>query len=272
MSEVTQTAGRSGAGARNAHGSFIWYELIVADPDAATRFYGDVVGWESRSAGMEGMDYRLFSAGGVDVAGFMAPPSGADMRLGWLGYIGVDDVDASVAKITAAGGAVHMPAMDVEGVGRMAMVADPQGAPFYVMRGASDQASTSFAPTTAGHGAWNELVTSDQAAALAFYQDQFGWTKGGVMPMGEMGDYQFIEHGGEMIGAVMNRTPQSPLPSWGFCFRVPDIDEALVRVTSGGATILYGPIEVPGGDMVIQAVDPQGAAFMLVAPGKPRGE
>lgn len=259
------------ASARNAHGSFIWYELISPDPDAAARFYGDVVGWRSRSAGMAGMDYRLFSIDGVDVAGLMAGPS-ADMRPGWVGYIGVDDVDAAVARITAAGGAVHMPAVDVDGVGRMAMVADPQGVPFYVMRGASDRPSRSFAPTTKGHGAWNELVTTDQAAALAFYTDQFGWTKGDAMPMGEMGDYQFIEHGGEMIGAVMNRSPDGPPPAWGFCFRVPDIEDAGRRITDGGATITYGPTKVPGGDMVIQAIDPQGAAFMVVAPGRKSGE
>lgn len=259
------------ASTRNPHGSFIWYELITSDPDAAARFYGDVVGWQSRSAGMDGMDYRLFSIDGVDVAGFMAAPS-ADMRPGWVGYIGVDDVDAAVARIKAAGGAVHMPAMDVEGVGRMAMVADPQGAPFYVMRGAGDQASTSFAPAIPGHGAWNELATTDQSDALAFYQDQFGWTKGDAMPMGPMGDYQFIEHGGEMIGAVMNRQSPDQPPAWSFCFRVPDIDAAQRRVTDGGATITYGPAEVPGGDMVIQAIDPQGAAFMVIAPGTTSGE
>ena len=259
------------ASGRNDHGSFIWYELISPDPDAAARFYGDVVGWQSRSAGMDGMDYRLFSIDGVDVAGFMASPS-PDMRPGWIGYIGVDDVDAAVARITAAGGAEHMPAMDLEGVGRMAMVADPQGAPFYVMRGASDQPSTSFAPMTDGHGAWNELVTSDPTAALAFYTDQFGWTEGDAMPMGEMGDYQFIEHGGEMIGAVMNRPPDGPPPAWGFCFRVHDIEGAGRRITAGGATITYGPTEVPGGDMVIQAIDPQGAPFMVVAPGKTSGK
>ena len=271
MSELAQVAERPQTGARNPHGSFIWYELIVPDPDAAARFYGDVVGWQSRRAGMEGLDYRLFGIGGVDVAGFMATPS-PDMRPGWVGYICVDDVDAAAAKIEAAGGAVHMPAMDIEGVGRMAMVADPQGAPFYLMRGAMDQASTSFAPTTPGHGAWNELVTSDPSAALAFYQDQFGWTKGDAMPMGPLGDYQFIEHGGEMIGAVMNLPSPDMPPAWGFCFRVPDIDEAQRRITGGGATITYGPTEVPGGDMVIQAIDPQGAAFMIVAPGKGAGE
>src|SRR3546814_8208248 len=73
------------------------------------------------------------------------------------------------------------------------------------MRGDGEEASTAFAGMTPGHCRWNELVTSDQAAALDFYIDQFGWEKGDAMPMGEAGDYRFIDHHGEMIGAVMNR-------------------------------------------------------------------
>jgi predicted enzyme related to lactoylglutathione lyase len=266
MSEMTQTTERPAADARDAHGGFVWYELISPDPNAAARFYGDVVGWQSRDAGVEGMDYRLLSIGGEDVAGFMAAPS-PDMHPGWVGYIGVDDVDAAVARIVAAGGAVHMPAMDLEGVGRMAMVADPQGAPFYVMRGSSDAPSTSFAPDAHGHAAWNELVTSDQVGALAFYQNQFGWTKGDAMPMGEMGDYQFIEHGGEMIGAVMTRRHTTApvvellLPRTDICRRRSAASEMAARRSTSGR-------RSPGGDMVIQATDPQGAAFMVIATAK----
>jgi hypothetical protein len=189
----------------------------------------------------------------------------AGMRPGWLGYIGVDDVDSAVARIEASGGKVHMPAMDLEGVGRIALVADPQGVPFYVMRGASDEASTSFAPRKAGHCNWNELSTPDQDGALAFYTSRFGWEKGEVMPMGEMGGYQFINHGGGMIGAIMRSPPGRP-PGWNFAFGVPSIDVAAERIPAAGGTIHHGPIEVPGGDWVIMATDPPGAAFMVVGP------
>ena len=115
----------------NPHGSFIWYELMTTDAAAAGRFYGEVVGWTVGERGVSGVsDYRIFSAGEAAVAGLMTLPAGAaegGMRPGWFGYIGVDDVDAAVAGITAAGGAIHMPAMDLPGVGRLAMVADPQG-------------------------------------------------------------------------------------------------------------------------------------------------
>lgn len=254
----------------NPHGSFIWYELLTSDADAAAAFYRDVIGWTAASAGQPGVDYRLFAANDGPVAGHMKLPNGAadaGMRPGWLGYIGVDDVDSAVTKLTQAGGSVHMPAMTLDGVGRMAMVADPQGAPFYVMRGASEEASKSFAQGN-GHCAWNELVTTDQAAALAFYAAIFGWEKGDAMPMGEMGDYQFINLGGEMIGAVMTRPAGGPPPMWNFYFQVPDIDAAAEAAKTGGGAILYGPVEIPGGNFAAQATDPQGAAFGLVGPRK----
>jgi hypothetical protein len=254
--------------ARNAHGSFVWYELLTRDPDSAAAFYGEVVGWTAAGAGQPGVDYRIFSAQDGPVAGHMKLPDGAEksgMRPGWLGYIGVDDVDAAVASVAASGGKVHMPAMEMEGVGRMALVADPQGVPFYVMRGESEEASSSFAAMRAGHCNWNELSTPDPEGALAFYAGRFGWEKGDVMPMGEMGGYQFIHHGGGMIGAIMANPPGRPA-GWNFAFGVRDIDEAAAKISECGGTVRHGPVEVPGGDRVVMASDPQGAAFMVVGP------
>jgi hypothetical protein len=83
-----------------------------------------------------------------------------------------------------------------------------------------------------------------------------------------MGDYQFINHNGAMIGAVMTNPPGRDRPAWKFAFNVPDIDAAAEKIKSGGGAIQYGPVEVPGGDMVVMASDPQGAAFMAVGKGK----
>jgi uncharacterized protein len=242
----------------NKHGDFIWYELMTTDADAAGDFYGKVVGWTSTNAGQPGMDYRFFSSSdGSDtkdgVGGYMAiTPEVAEggARPAWVGYIGVDDVDASVASITGAGGSILMPATDLDGVGRMAMVADPQGAPFYVMKGASDETSYSFAATEpkSGHCAWNELATSDPEAAKAFYGAQFGWSKDGELDMGPM------------------KMPEMPVSMWSFYFRVPDIDAAAETVTANGGTILVEPMEIPGGEFSLNVMDPQGAAFGLVGP------
>ncbi|WP_332811713.1 VOC family protein [Sphingomonas sp.] len=252
------------------HGRFIWYELLTTDPDAAAAFYRAVVGWSAQGCGQPGFDYRYFLASdGGAVAGHAALPAvaaEAGMRPAWLGYIGVDDVDSAVDAIAAAGGSVQMAAMDVEHVGRIAMVTDPLGAPFYVMRGAGGQASAAFDQALPGHCHWNELATLDQQAALDFYGAQFGWTKGDSMPMGEMGDYQFIEHDGRTIGAIMTRPPAGPPPSWTFYFGVPDIDAAAAAINDNGGAIMHGPAEIPGGGFIIVASDPQGAGFGLVGP------
>jgi predicted enzyme related to lactoylglutathione lyase len=251
---------------RNAHGEFIWYELMTTDALAADRFYGPVAGWRIGEAVGGPVDYRMIDTGDGFVGGALTltremTEHGAKPII--LGYIGVDDVDATVTAVETAGGKVLRPASDMDGVGRIAMVTDPQGAPFYLMRGSTDAVSTCFAPDKPGHTAWNELQTSDLDAAKQFYPAVFGWKLGDVMPMGEMGDYQFIEHGGQMIGAMMT-APSGVPTAWGFAFNNPDIDGATDRIRSAGGVVIQGPIAVPGDQRVIMANDPEGVPFMLV--------
>ncbi|MFN4128880.1 MAG: VOC family protein [Paracoccaceae bacterium] len=252
----------------NRDGTPIWYELMTHQPDASQAFYGRVMGWSFHSppAGSE-PDYRIFQTPeGDGIGGVMHTPDRTSLAAIWAVYFGVSDVDAMAARVTKLGGKVHMGPQDIPGVGRFAFVADPQGATFYLMRGDSDADSTAFMPMKAGHCSWNELVTSDQVAALEFYGDLFGWIKTGAMPMGEMGDYTFIGHAeDDMIGAMMNAPQPDAAPFWNFAFTVPDIDRAKAAVEAGGGTIRHGPVELPGdqGDWLIQIDDPQGAKVML---------
>lgn len=247
---------------------FIWYELLTSDPTAAATFYSALLGWTVSDANQEGMDYRILSMGGVSVGGLMALPPGAvasGMRPGWLGYVSVADVDKSIANIRAAGGTEHMPPMDIPNVGRLAMAADPQGAQLYVMNptGGHGQA-TSFAPGTPGHGGWHELHTTDWRAALAFYGTLFGWKKTEAMDMGPMGTYLLFNTGaGEAIGGMINN-PDAHRPFWLYYFNVADIDDAGRKVAANGGEIMMGPHQVPTGDWIIQARDPQGAMFALL--------
>ena len=257
----------------NPHGTPIWYELMTADPDAAKSFYDAVVGWtiEAQPA-MPGMDYRMIGTSAGDNAGGVMRLTD-DMvkggaKPGWFFYIGVDDVDASVEKVKAAGGDVVMPAWTIDGIGRMAMVRDPQGLPFYVMRGASEGDSTAFDRAGLGKCNWNELTTDDQQGALKFYAEVFGWEYPDKMPMGEMGDYVFITAAGTPIGAIMQRPKDSPPANWRFYFRSPDIDAAAATVKQRGGTVLTGPMEVPGGDRIIVINDPEGVNVGVVGPGK----
>ena len=126
---------------------------------------------------------------------------------GWLGYVHVPDVDASAKAMTEAGGAVHMPPMDMAGVGRMAMVADPWGATLYLMTPTPpannpDAKSDVFSVDQAQHVRWNELWTSDAEAALTLFGKLFGWRQDGTMDMGPMGTYRFLYAGAVRIGAV----------------------------------------------------------------------
>jgi predicted enzyme related to lactoylglutathione lyase len=112
----------------------------------------------------------------------------------------------AVADWTAAGGIVP-------NVGRMAMLADPDGVPLYVMRGAVDASSTVFRVADARHVRWNEIAAKDDEAALAFYKARFGWEAVGLMPMGEMGNYHFLAANGVNIGALM-RSHADQAPRW----------------------------------------------------------
>lgn len=248
----------------NKAGDFIWYELLTTDAAAAQAFYGQVLPWTFADSGQADMDYRIISAPEHDVAGLMeiTPEMAAHGATPlWLPYLAVDDVDAAVDALASRGGAVQMAAMDVPMVGRMAMVADPQGAPLYLMTPKSRELSLAFASDRprVGHAAWNELSTPDPAGAWTFYGEMFGWAKDGEMDMGPLGQYEFIRHGG-MIGAVM----PAEAPAWTAYFRVPDIDVAKAAVEAGGGQVVQGPDEIPGGEFSMNCRDPQGAAFGLI--------
>lgn len=259
----------------NHQGDFIWYELMTTDANAAALFYESVIGW---SIGDQ-PDYREIQAPTEEHVGGVLPLT-KDMtdggaRPGWAGYILVDDVDASVTAIETAGGRTCMPARDMEGIGRFAMVADPQGAPFYVMKptpppGApADAESKAFAKyePMPGHCAWNELATSDPEGAKAFYNAQFGWEQQGEMDMGPLGKYEFLQVPGERpygLGAMMPKMPEMPVSAWTFYFRVPDIDAGASAIEASGGAIIQEPIQIPGGDYSLIASDPQGAVFGLV--------
>ena len=88
------------------------------------------------------------------------------------------------------------------------------------------------------------------------------------MPMGDLGAYEFLSHEGTMIGAVMPLMPGMPRPGWSFYFGVEDIDRAAETIRSAGGTVTAEPMQIPGGEYSLSAIDPQGAPFGLVGPRK----
>jgi predicted enzyme related to lactoylglutathione lyase len=253
----------------HAASPFVWYELMTTDLGAAEAFYRQAIGWTIADAGMPDLKYSIASAGGRGVAGMMTlPPEVRALGVppNWTGYIGVADVDAWAERIRAAGGTIHHPPTDIPGVGRFAVVADPQGAAFALYKGNSDDEMppATNAPGTMG---WHELYASDLDAAWAFYSAMFGWTKGEAIDMGPMGVYQlFVGPGSHAIGGMMKRPPEVPAACWLYYVNVEAIDAAMARVLAGGGRVLMGPQQVPGGSWIAQCTDPQGAMFAMVAP------
>lgn len=247
-------------------GRFGWYELMTSDTQAAGKFYSNVVGWTTQEMpSPDGTPYTTFNLGGVGMAGMLQMPG----HVGWVGYIVVDDVDAHIEKVVAAGGKLFRPATDIPGMLRFAVLSDPQGAaiclftPFPSMP--SPQRPAPPAPGTIG---WHELYTTDLDAGFDFYHKLFGWRKVNDMDMGPMGVYRIFDEGEQTPmgdGGMMTKPPHIPVSAWTFYFNVDSIGAAISRVNAGGGQVLNGPMQVPGGSWIINGQDPQGATFSLVS-------
>jgi predicted enzyme related to lactoylglutathione lyase len=240
---------------------------MTSDPNAAEPFYDEVVGWTSEPFGNSPIPYTQFKRmGGAGVAGLMKTPDGMNMPPFWSMYIAVPDLDEAVAKAKRLGGRELSGVIDVPTVGRMQMLTDPQGAAFYVIQ-PEPRDNPPEHPPEVGEASWLELMTTDAPAALMFYQQLFGWEPGETMDMGEMGKYYMFNRGGAMMGGMMNKSKEMAdvPPNWGIYFLVSDLDAAIDRIKANGGRILNGPMEVPGGDRIVNAMDPQGAAFSLHA-------
>jgi uncharacterized protein len=245
---------------------FIWHDLITPDIEGAKKFYGAVVGWTFEAQMPE---YHVASVKEGGMGGIMAQP---DTMIGmppfWSGYIYVADVDAACAKIKKLGGKVHREPWEVPHVARMAVVGDPTGANFNVMA-PFPQDDTRMPPSSAlGAVGWNEAHVGDLNKAWAFYSEMFGWTKGTVMPMGAMGDYVLFQIGDKDIGGMMKKQDMLPVPMWLYYFNVDGIDAAVARTLAAGGKIAMGPHQVPGGNWIVSAFDPQGGSFSLLSATK----
>jgi hypothetical protein len=252
----------------NSPSKFVWYELMTTDATAAEAFYSQVIGWKTQDSGMTDMRYTLLSLGETMIAGLMALPVEAlamGARPGWIGYVSTDDVDACAAALRRAGGAVHKEPADIPGVGRFAMVADPQGAVFAIFKGNSAEQPAQPAPGTAGTIGWHELHAGDGPSAFGFYSSHFGWGKGEPMDMGAMGTYQIFTIDGTPVGGMMTKMPDVPMPCWLYYINVDGIDAAISRVGVHGGHLIHGPQEVPGGSWIANCIDPQGAMFAMVS-------
>ncbi len=250
----------------HSHGRFVWYELMTTDIAIAKAFYASVVGWGARGASMPGSTYSLFTIGDFPVTGLMTMPEDA-RRTGvtphWLGYVGVDDVDAAVDRTKQLGGAVYVPPTDVPNISRFSIVADPQTATLALVKGLKSAQAQSAEPGAPGRVGWHELLAANSEKAFAFYRELFGWQKADTH-VGAMGKYQEFSADLGTIGGMFTKPATLPHPFWLYYFNIDDIQAAAKRVEAGGGQILYGPTAVPGGAVIAHCTDPQGAIFALL--------
>lgn len=269
---ATTATPATGTAAVGTRGRFVWHELMTTDPKAAQDFYKEVVGWKTSSMEGSDMQYDFWLAGDTPdtaIGGLMAmPPGAAEMGAppSWLAYIEVPDTDATVDQAVKLGGKVLMPAKTVEQAGRFAVLQDPQGAVFAVITSAMPlQPETDPQPR---QFSWHELTTTDQAAAIKFYEQLFGWEKKSEFDMGDMGIYYMFGRDRFTYGGMMTKTPQGPGTYWLHYVRVADTaDAAVERAKKAGGKVIMGPIDVPGDDRVAILTDPQGATFAVHSKG-----
>lgn len=252
---------------QNDGASFAWYELLTTDVAGASSFYGSVLGWVARNISTPDFFYSLFTSSETPRSGLMELPDegrrqGAMPR--WVGYVGVDDIEATVARIRALGGAVYVPPTDTN-IGRVAIVADPQRATFGLVNGLKvdpPPVADLDAPARVG---WHELLAADWSKAFGFYAEVFGWQRVEVdVPAPE--PYQLFAAGGRTAGGVFKKRPIETIPFWLYYFNVDDVDAAIARVKAGGGRLYEGPLLLPDGGWFVRCLDPQGATFALQGP------
>jgi uncharacterized protein len=246
-------------------GKFVWFEHLSRDARKAQAFYGEVLGWKARPFPADGSGYDMIFTGDTDdtmIGGYAAPKRDRQPSH-WISYVSVEDVDAAAKAATQNGGRVIEPPSDLPGVGRMARIADPQGAEICVFKNASGDPPD--APTTHGRWLWNELHTSDPTKALSFYEKVLGFSHRSVA-MGPDATYHILSKDGVDRGGVTSHLPPGVPPHWLPYVEVDDADATIARARKLGAAIPVAPSDIPGIGRFGVLEDPTGAVLAVMKP------
>jgi predicted enzyme related to lactoylglutathione lyase len=239
-------------------GRFVWHELMTPDTSGAHAFYSKVLGWKTQPFEHD-PSYQMFAAGSGPLGGSVAQAAGTPH---WLHYVGTTDIEATVQAAKGRGGSVTKEISSIPNGGKYAVLADPQGAAIAVYQSAQDAGKES--PPKRGEFSWHELATTDWKGALDFYSAVFGWEKMAEHDMGAMGKYVLFGSNGVQRGGIFNKPAEYPGgPAWLGYVRVKDVNETAKKAKGARATLVNGPMEVPGGDWIAQFVDPYGAMFAV---------
>jgi uncharacterized protein len=255
-----------------AQGTPNWVDLQTSDPAAAKAFYTGLFGWTYDDQEMPdsgGAIYSMARLGDENVAAIAPQPqemAAAGAPPMWNTYLAVDNVDDAVSKAEAAGGQVAMQPFDIMDAGRMAFVMDPSGAAVAFWQ--ANQHIGATLVNEPGTVTWNELITSDPAAAK-FYEQVLGMTTS-IMDMGQ-GPYTLFEVGGQMVGGTTPPQMEGVPNHWHVYFAVADADATAAKAKELGGSALVEPFDTPVGRIAVLR-DPQGAVFSILKPApQPEG-
>jgi predicted enzyme related to lactoylglutathione lyase len=238
-------------------GTFSWAELATSDAEAAKSFYTSLFGWEYDDNPIgEGQVYSMARRDGKDVAALFS----SDQPPHWNCYVTVGGVDDATAKAREHGADVLSEPFDVMDVGRMAVIADPQGAALCLWEPRSHVGAALV--NTPGAMTWNDLVTPDPDGAAQFYGALFGWS---TEEIPGAGGYRIIRNGERSNGGIMPLDPQrmgdSP-PSWMPYFGHEDVGSLAGEIGDLGGRVYTGPMQLARGSIAVFG-DPQGAVFAV---------
>jgi uncharacterized protein len=243
-----------------APGQFCWTDLMTTDPAAAKAFYTTLFGWNAKDMPFPGGVYTMLQKGEHEVAGLGGQPPEEQSRgipPHWNVYVSVDDAEAAAAKAASLGANVLAPPFDVMDSGRMAILADPTGAVFFLWQPKHHIGSTLWGEV--GAPSWFELQTTDPERAKAFYTALFGWSTGG--------DATYTEWivDGQHVGGMLKIDPSwGPVPpNWSSYFSVESAEDTVSRARALGAKVYMGPKSAGTTGTFAVLADPQGAMFSV---------
>jgi uncharacterized protein len=263
-----------------------WVDTEQPDPAAAAEFYGSLFGWEfeDRMPADAPGSYFVATIRGKDVAAIGSQMEGAPQQPAWNTYVWADSANEAAARAKEAGGSVLAEPFDVMAAGRMAVLADPQGAAIRVWQPGNHRG----AQLVNEPGTWNfsELNTSDADAAEAFYNAVFGWEADHINMDGQesamwrrpgyadhleqrdpnlrrrMADQGAPPGFEDCIAWLLPLDASQPgaPPHWSITFAVDDADAAAAKADELGGKVLLPPMDAPYVRMTVLS-DPQGAVF-----------
>lgn len=245
-------------------GTVSWVDFSTPDIEGSQRFYAELLGWELEVQRTPMGEYTVASAGGREVAGMMTQsPDAAGMPAAWTVFVVVDDMRATLTRVTEARGEVRQAPFEIPGGAQVAVVADCTGAMFALISGGPEPGYPYYSMDV-GAVCWTELMTSNVRAAIRFYREVLGWTaeidETGPVP------YTVCKLDSDPVAGIIARSQDLPAEvpdSWSVYFTVADCMATEGRAVDLGGSVVLPATPTPMGPFAVLA-DPAGAVFQVM--------